>query len=71
MFDLKPKRYSFLVTFALLLVGAASTLLWSSVFGHDANGAVAAGPDLPEPGILVVMAIGAIAMLRRRTNGRR
>lgn len=72
MFNLlRPKRYSFVVTLALLLAGIASGFLWSWVFGQNANPAFATGNDLPGPGAIIVLAIGGIGLMRRPPKGAR
>lgn len=70
MFNLRPKRYSFLMTLAFLLTGTAAGFLWSSLLG---NGELpfATGNDLPGPGAIIVLAIGGIGLMRRPPKGQR
>jgi hypothetical protein len=69
MLDLKPKRYSPLVTLALLLLGSVSGLMLSSLLGNGHTTVAVAG-DMPEPAAMVMMVLGGIVLLKRRGSGK-
>jgi hypothetical protein len=67
MFDLKPKRFSPLVTLALLLVGMATGLLWHSLLSSGQSTFAVAG-EMPEPAAMAMLAFGGIVFLKKRRS---
>ncbi len=70
MFDLKPKRYSPIVTLGLLLLGSVFGLLLSWLLGSG-HSTVAVAGEMPEPASMAMLAIGGILMLKKKRCGKR